>query len=324
MTQSINSAGIEKDQALNLRGVEKDTPDQADGLRRMVKDQMNDLRDSVVEKAGTAVGTFPRVVSVTSGKGGVGKTNIVGNLAIALSRMGKRVLILDGDLGLANIDIIFGLYPEYTISHVLTGEKDLREVIVNGPENVSVIPASSGLADLVHLTQGEKLNLLSEFDGLDDDYDIFLIDTGAGISSNIVYFNAAARERIVVATPEPTSITDAYALMKVMFTRHGTHTFKLLVNMVNNEGEADLVFKSLSNALLRFLQDVSLEYMGCIHRDDHVPKSVRKQTPVIQLYPNSTASKGINQLAEKILAKGVAGSADGNIKFFFRKLVAPK
>ncbi|MBI9076807.1 MAG: AAA family ATPase [Desulfatibacillum sp.] len=323
MTQSINSAGVDKGRA-HVRGLNEKTPDQADGLRRMVKDKMTNLQDGIIERPGTVTGSFPRVVSVTSGKGGVGKTNIVGNLAIALSRMGKRVLILDGDLGLANIDIIYGLHPEYTIKHVLTGEKDLRDVIVKGPEGVSVIPASSGLADLVHLTQGEKLNLLSEFDGLDDDYDIFFIDTGAGISSNIVYFNAAARERIVVATPEPTSITDAYALMKVMFTRHGTRTFKLLVNMVNNEAEAELVFKSLSNALLRFLQDISLEYLGCLRKDDHVPKSVRRQTPLLMLYPSSTAGKGITELAEKFLAKGEAGTADGNIKFFFRRLVAPK
>ncbi|SHJ22365.1 flagellar biosynthesis protein FlhG [Desulfatibacillum alkenivorans DSM 16219] len=324
MTQSINSAGVQKGRVVKMRGLDEKTPDQADGLRRMVKDQMNGLQEEIVEKPGVAGQGFPRVVAVTSGKGGVGKTNIVGNLAIALSRMGKRVLILDGDLGLANIDIIYGLHPEFTIKHVLTGEKDLKDVIVKGPEGVSVIPASSGLADLVHLTQGEKLNLLSEFDGLEEDYDIFLIDTGAGISSNIVYFNAAARERIVIATPEPTSITDAYALMKVMFTRHGTRTFKLLVNMVNNEAEADLVFKSLSNALLRFLQDISLEYMGCIKRDDHVPKSVKKQAPLLTLYPKSMAGKGINELAERFLSKGEDSSADGNIKFFFRRLVAPK
>ncbi len=293
--------------------------DQADGLRHMVRNQMHQMQDGKEEAAGDS---FPRVVAVTSGKGGVGKTNIVGNLAIVLSRMNKRVLILDGDLGLANLDIIFGLHPKFTIKHVINGEKDLREVIIKGPENVSIIPASSGLADLVHLTQGQKLNLLSEFDGLDDDFDIFLIDTGAGISSNIVYFNSAARERIVVATPEPTSITDAYALMKVMYTRHDTRSFKLLVNMVHHENEGDLVFKSLSNALLRFLQDISLEYLGCLLKDDHVPKAVRKQTPLVQLYPACTSSEGFNVLAKKLLAQSHIGSSDGNIKFFFRRLVA--
>lgn len=297
------------------------TRDQADGLRDMVRQKMNQLNKDTSRKDNAIKGSFPRVAAVTSGKGGVGKTNIVGNLAIALSRLDKRVLILDGDFGLANIDIVFGLHPKYTIKHVISGEKDLREVIIKGPENISIIPASSGLADLVHLTQGQKLNLLSEFDGLDADFDIFLIDTGAGISSNIAYFNAAARERIIVATPEPTSITDAYALMKVMYTRYGISTFKLLANMVNNENEGDLVFKTLSNALLSFLKDVSLEYMGCLLNDNHVPRAIRKQTPLLQLYPTCAASKGINILAEKFLAQNTMGASDGNIKFFFRQIV---
>ncbi len=319
MTQNINGADV-KDRMLDLRGFDRSKKDQADGLRRLVKDQMEQMGEESSSVA-TATDTFPLVMAVTSGKGGVGKTNIVGNLAMALSRMRKRVLILDGDLGLANIDIIFGLHPEFTIKHVITGEKDLRDVIVKGPENVSVIPASSGLADLVHLTQGQKLNLLSEFDGLDDDYDVFLIDTGAGISSNIVYFNTAARERIIVATPEPTSITDAYALMKVMFTRHGTRTFRLLVNMAANDNEANLVYNSLSNAVMRFLRDISLEYLGYLPKDDHVPKAVKKQKPVLELYPSSPVSIGIENLAKTILARSATGTPDGNIKFFFRKLV---
>ncbi|RLC12086.1 MAG: flagellar synthesis regulator FleN, partial [Deltaproteobacteria bacterium] len=168
----------------------------------MVRKKARDMRDGIKLSKFGAGPSFPRVISVTSGKGGVGKTNIVGNLAIAFKMLGKRVLILDGDLGLANIDIIFGLNPAYNIKHVISGEKDLADVIVNGPRGIRIIPAGSGLHELVHLSQGEKLNLLNEFDRLDEAFDVFLIDTGAGISSNIMYFNIAADERIVVVTSE--------------------------------------------------------------------------------------------------------------------------
>ncbi len=264
----------------------------------------------------------PRVIAVTSGKGGVGKTNIVGNLAIAFRRLEKRVLILDGDLGLANIDIIFGLNPVYNIKHVINGEKDLAEVIVKAPEEICIIPAGSGLQELVHLTNGQKLNLLNEFDTLNEDFDIFLIDTGAGISSNIIYFNMAAQERIVVATCEPSSITDAYALMKVMFTQHGTRSFKLLVNMAAHADEARLVFENLSNAVVRFLKDISLEYVGFIPRDDNFQRAVRQQCTVLQRYPESESSKGFCKLARRLLAGPASAGCDGNIKFFWRKFMS--
>ena len=296
--------------------------DQAKGLREMVKKKVYHLNGVKGEKRLSAGSSFPRVISVTSGKGGVGKTNIVGNLAISFRRLGKRVLILDGDLGLANIDIIFGLNPVYNIKHVINGEKDLAEVIVKGPEKISIIPAGSGVHELVHLTNGQKLNLLNEFDSLNEDFDIFLIDTGAGISSNIIYFNLAAQERIVVATCEPSSITDAYALMKVMFTQHGTKSFKLLVNMVSSAEEAKSVFENLSNAVMRFLKDISLEYIGFIPQDDNFQRAVRQQRTVIQRYPESISSKGFNALAQRLLDSTASVPSDGNIKFFWRKLMS--
>lgn len=295
--------------------------DQADGLREMVKKSAENLDGVVATKCLSTGRHSPRVITVTSGKGGVGKTNIVGNLAIAIQQLGKRVLILDGDLGLANIDIIFGLNPAFNIKHVISGEKDLCDVIVKGPEGVLIIPAGSGVADLVHLTQGQKLNLLSEFDSLEQDIDIFLIDTGAGISSNIIYFNIAADDRVVVATPEPTSITDAYALIKVMFTKHGTKTFKLLVNMAAHAAEARSVYNNLSNAVARFLQGISLEYVGFIPRDANLEKSVRKQQPVIKLNPDSSSSKKFVELGRRLLASPSHYVADGNIKFFWKRLM---
>jgi flagellar biosynthesis protein FlhG len=287
----------------------------------MVKKKVHDTGGSGNTRRYSGKGPFPRVISVTSGKGGVGKTNIVGNLAIALRRLGKRVLILDGDLGLANIDIIFGLNPAYNIKHVINGEKDLADVIVEGPEEIRIIPAGSGLQQLVDLTQGQKLNLLNEFDALEEDFDIFLIDTGAGISSNVIYFGIAAEERIVVATSEPTSITDAYALIKVMFTKHGTKTFKLLVNMVDHEEEARSVFENLSNAVVRFLKGISLEYVGFIPKDGNLERSVKQQCTVIQRYPESPSSRGFSELANRLLASSENVAQDGNIKFFWKKLM---
>jgi len=295
--------------------------DQASGLRQMVRKKARDMRDGIKLSKFGAGPSFPRVISVTSGKGGVGKTNIVGNLAIAFKMLGKRVLILDGDLGLANIDIIFGLNPAYNIKHVISGERDLADVIVNGPRGIRIIPAGSGLHELVHLSQGEKLNLLNEFDRLDEAFDIFLIDTGAGISSNIMYFNMASEERIVVVTSEPTSITDAYALMKVLFKKYGTNTFKLLVNMVESTRDAKSVFLNLSNAVEHFLSDISLEYLGFVPKDENVARAVKQQRAVIECYPESASSKEFHELACRLLASSKDMASDGNIKFFWRKLI---
>lgn len=295
--------------------------DQADGLRQLVKKNCVEISCTKIIKNNPENSKYTRVISVTSGKGGVGKTNIVGNLAVSFRRLGKSVLVLDGDLGLANIDIIFKLNPSYNIKHVINGEKSISEVIVEGPEQISVIPAGSGIQDLVQLTQGQKLNLLNEFDALEEKYDIFLIDTSAGISSNVIYFNIAADERIVVATAEPTSITDAYALIKVMYTKYGVHTFKLLINMVENEQDAKNVYENLSNAIVRFLKGISLEYIGYIPKDCNLEKAVKKQSTVIRKYPQSASSKSFMDLAKRLLARSTYISNDGNIKFFWKKLV---
>jgi flagellar biosynthesis protein FlhG len=264
---------------------------------------------------------IPRVIAVTSGKGGVGKTNIAGNLAIAFRRMGKRVLILDADLGLANLDIIFGLTIEHNIKHVISGEKSLSDVLVRGPEGICIIPAGSGMQDLAELTGGQKLDLLSEFDRVDDSFDIFLIDTCAGISSNVTYFNIAAGERIVVVTPEPTSITDAYALIKVLYTKHGTNTYKILVNMTTGPREAEFVYRNLSNAVDRFLGNVSMDYVGFIPTDANFGKAVRKQQPIIGLYPETAASKSITEIGKQIIESSNKDVCDGNIKFFWKKII---
>ena len=297
--------------------------DQAANLRKMIKGESEKISNLMKEEDSLTgnSGAAPRVIAVTSGKGGVGKTNIVGNLAIAFRRMGKKVLIFDADLGLANIDIIFGIHPQNNIDAVIRGEQKLSEIIVEGPEGVSIIPASSGIEEVANLTEGQKLNLLGEFDNLNDKFDIMLIDTGAGISSNVVYFNLAAQERLVVVTPEPTSITDAYALLKVMFSRYGTKEFTILMNMVKDEKEAKSVFKNLSNVADRFLVGISLDYAGYIPGDEDLKKAVIKRQPVLCAYPRAASSQRIKILADYMINQAAVRPVDGNIKFFWKQLI---
>lgn len=298
--------------------------DQAANLRRIVKEgsgEIHNLKECYEDKSFSTVNRT-RVIAVTSGKGGVGKTNIAGNLAIAYQRMGKNVLIFDADLGLANIDIIFGLNPKYTIEEVLKGEKDLSQIIVKGPEGVSIIPASSGVQELAQLTEGHKINLLNEFDILNSMFDIMLIDTGAGISSNVIYFNLAAQERIIVVTPEPTSITDAYALIKVMFKEHGTKNFYLLLNMVKSEREAKSVYKNLTRVVARFMASISIDYAGFIPLDNLLYQAVSRREPVICCYPESPSSHSFKELAKYLLDRANGKPNDGNIKFFWQSLMA--
>ena len=297
--------------------------DQATNLRKILKRESSKLHTL---KKYNADGSFPatnnpKVIAVTSGKGGVGKTNIVVNLAIACQRMGRKVLIFDADLGLANIDIIFGINPKHNIEEIIRGEKKLSQVIVNGPEGVSIIPASSGVQELAHLTEGQKINLLNEFDTLNDMFDILLIDTGAGISSNVVYFNLAAEERIIVLTPEPTSITDAYALLKVMFYQHGVKDFSLLLNMVKDENEAESVYESLSKVVAKFIGEISIDYAGFIPTDNLLKEAVSKRKPVICCFPESPSSINFKALAEHLLMQADRRPIDGNIKFFWKRLV---
>lgn len=298
--------------------------DQAESLREMIKGETDRIRrrgrDN--DEGSSSAATRPRVIAISSGKGGVGKTNVVGNLAIACQRMGKRVLIFDADLGLANIDIIFGISPKHTIEEVIRGEKELSQIIVKGPEKVSLIPAISGVHELTHLTEGQKIHLLSEFDILNNSYDILLIDTGAGISSNVIYFNLAAEERIVVVTPEPTSITDAYALIKVMFFQHGTKNFSLLINMVRDEREAKSVYQSLSKVVARFMGGISIDYAGFIPWDNLLQEAVTRRKPVVCCYPETPSATSFKDLARNLLMQATDRPIDGNIKFFWKRLMS--
>jgi len=266
-------------------------------------------------------GSFPKVVAVTSGKGGVGKTNIVGNMAVALQNAGKRVVIVDADVGLANIDIIFNIHSKYDISHVVSGEKKLSEILIKTEHGIKIVPGGSGFSHLSQLSEGEKLNLLSEFETLQNQADIVFVDTGAGISSNVLYFNAAADECVVVATKEPTSITDAYALMKVLSNDYKVKYFKLIVNMVKSENEAKIVYSSLSGALDKFLKDVVLEYVGYVSTDNAMQKAVLKRKLVMDLYKDAVVSRNIEKIALKIIDSEIESSSNGNIRFFMNKVL---
>ena len=254
------------------------------------------------------------LISVTSGKGGVGKTNIVANLAFLLTEMKKKTLVMDADCGLANVDLILGLAPLYNLSHLLTGERTLQEILLTGPGGMKILPSSSGIQELSTLTPVQKLALQDAMNTLQWRPDFMLIDTSAGISENVMYFNMVARETIVVVTPEPTSLTDAYALIKVLYQRHAKKRFRLLVNMVKTPREAKEVFLRLSQATDHFL-NLAIENMGYVLRDDNLTVAVKQQRLLAQSHPNSPAIKCLREVAERLCRQGPNQEDDGVISF---------
>ncbi len=262
-----------------------------------------------------------RVIAITSGKGGVGKSNLVVNLGLALARQGRKVLLIDADLGLGNLDILLGLNPSFTIHDVLSRRRSLDEVLITGPEGIKILPASSGIPEMAELAPEQKLMLLHELDNYSGTLDVVLIDTGAGISRNVLFFNIAAQEILVVANHEPTSITDAYALIKVLATHHGERRFRLVVNGVGSPADGHLVYRTLCKVADRFLgQTISLDLLGVIPHDEAIGRAVLKQQPVLQLYPKAKASRWITDLAERLWESPSLPLGAGNIKFFWQRL----
>ena len=300
--------------------------DQAEGLRALVNgkkgnpvsDTFSPVSDRIQDSPPVKC---PRVISVTSGKGGVGKTNVVANLAFALTGLGKKVLVLDADLGLANIDVLLGLTPQYTMEHFFGKKKTLSEILIQGPGGMSIMPASSGVLDLVDLNESQKLFLLGEMDRIAEQIDILLIDTGAGIASNVLYFNMAAQESVVVATPEPTSMTDAYALIKVLSTRCHKKDFMLLINQAADAHEAKDVFEKISRVADRFLDSLSIDYLGFIPYDEKLPSAVKHQRPVLEIYPKASSSRGFVTLAKNISERPLRPKDQGSIQFFWKQLL---
>jgi len=280
---------------------------------------MNEDRASFGSYDNTVRPRRPRVISVSSGKGGVGKTNIVANFAWAFTRMGRRVLIFDADLSLANIDVLLGLAPKYTVEHLFKREKSIFEILVQGPGGMRIIPASSGVLDLIDLDETQKIFLLNELDLLAETIDVLLIDTGTGISSNVLYFNTAAAESIIIVTPEPTSITDAYALIKVLSQKYRKKDFLILINAVRSPAEGKDVFKKLTRVTDRFQADLSLDYLGFLPFDEKLPQAVKQQKPVLKLFPDCAVSRSLWEMACS-LADRPAPGAEGTVGFFWRQL----
>ena len=261
-----------------------------------------------------------QVIAVTGGKGGVGKSNVSVNLAIALAELGRRVVVLDADLGLANIDILLGLSANKTIENVMQGECDLRDIMVRGPGGIRVVPASSGTQKLTQLNSREHAGLIQAFSDIGDDIDVLIIDTAAGISDMVLSFSRASQDVMVVVCDEPSSITDAYALMKILSRDHGVEKFKIVANMVRSLKEGQELFAKLTRVTDRFV-DVSLELVATIPYDENVRKAARKQKAFVDAFPKTPASMAVKSLALKAAKWPLPATASGHLEFFLEQLV---
>jgi len=261
-----------------------------------------------------------QVIAVASGKGGVGKTNVSVNLSVALADSGRQVMLLDADLGLANVDVMLGLRPERTLSEVIDGTCTLEEIILPGPSEIMVVPAASGVKRLADLTPMEHAGLIRAFSELTSDVDTLVIDTAAGINDSVTSFTRAAQEVVIVVCDEPASITDAYALIKVLSTDYGLQNFRVLANMVSSAQEGRDLFTKISRVTDQYL-DVTLQFMGVVPHDDCLRKAVRKQRPVINAYPRSRAAMAFKTLAQKAQNWPVPTGACGHLEFFVERLI---
>ncbi len=279
------------------------TFDQATGLRRMMNPEPI------------------QVIAVTGGKGGVGKTNVSVNLGLCLAQLGRRVMLLDADLGLANVDVVLGLHPRYDLSHVLRGERSLSEILLEGPHGMQIVPAASGLADMAGLSPAEHAGLIRAFSDLGGDLDTLVIDTAAGISDSVVSFSRAAQEVVVVVCDEPASITDAYAIIKLLARDHGLEGFRILANMVRSAREGRDLYEKLYRVTERYL-DVTLGFLGAIPYDDALRKAVKAQRPVVDAFPRARVTQAFKNLAHKVDNLPVPAGASGHLQFFVERLLA--
>ncbi len=256
-----------------------------------------------------------RTIAVSGGKGGVGKTNVSVNLALSLLKSGKSVMLMDADLGMANVDVMLNLKPERDLFHVVTGKCALNDIIIEGPGGLQIVPASSGVGKMAELSPIEQGNLVRAFDELQQKVDVLIIDTAAGISNSVVNFSKACQEVIVVVCDEPASLTDAYALMKVLNQEHGIKRFQVLANMVNDVEQGRLLYSKLVNVADIYL-NVSIGFLGSIPMDDKLREAIRQQAPVAEQFPNSASSLAFQRLAKTINELPVLPPTTGNLEFF--------
>lgn len=289
--------------------------DQAEMLRKIV-DHKNEI-----EAEGVSENRKARVITVTSGKGGVGKTNISVNLAIALSKLGLRVVILDVDFGLANIDLLFGIAPKYTLVDLIHDEKNIFEVLTDGPNNIKFLSGGSGVEELIRLDRKQLRKFVGNIALLDKLYDVIIIDTGAGLSQNVMSFIMAADEILLVTTPEPTAITDAYALVKMVSRRDRRKKIKILVNKAESVREAEEIANKLSVVSEKFLS-LKLTKLGYILYDDTVTKSVKQQKPFCISSPKSPAARNVFEIADQLMKNAAPPDETQGAKGFIHKLLS--
>ncbi|WP_422126901.1 MinD/ParA family protein [Thioalkalivibrio sulfidiphilus] len=261
-----------------------------------------------------------QVIAVASGKGGVGKTNVSVNLSVALAQGGRSVMLMDADLGLANVDVLLGLQPRANLSHVLKGDLGLDEILVEGPAGITIVPAASGVARMAGLDPAEHVGIIRAFSELSRPVDVLIVDTAAGLHDSVLSFCRAVQEVLVVVCDEPASITDAYALIKVLSRDHGINRMRVVANMVRGPDEGRQLFAKLVAVCDRFL-DVTLDYAGAIPHDEYLRKAVQRQKAVTEAYPSSPAARAFKELARKADTWPIPAGGSGRIEFFVERLV---
>jgi len=293
-----------------------------------VEDQAAKLRQMVNRMGAPAPGAGQRpkgrcrVLAVTSGKGGVGKTNVAVNVALALARKGLKVLLVDADLGLANVDVILGLIPQYTLVHVLQGLKTLPEIVIEGPGNLKLVAAGSGgVLELANLSETQREKFLDGLEKLQQEVDLVVIDTGAGLHRNVLAFVLAADETLIVTTPEPTALMDAYGMIKVIHLEKKDPVVRLVVNMASNAAEAEEAGKKLVLLAKRFL-DMEVHYLGFIPRDMAMIRAVKEQRPVLLAPGTCPSGQSLLRLAEALWAVSTPAEAPtgSHLGHFFKRV----
>lgn len=275
--------------------------DQASRLRKMFDSEKTEPEKENYSSAS-------RVIAVASGKGGVGKTNVSVNLGVALQKMDKKVLLLDADMGMANVDVLIGVTPRYNLSHVLENKCEIEDALISGPENLTILPGSSGIDDFINMNMYKIKQLLKLSSHLEENYDIIIIDIGAGAHKSVVNFIKASDEVIVVLTPEPTAIMDAYSLIKILSKNKIKPKLNLIVNQVDNDKEGDEVSKRIGNVIKDYL-NLDISITSYIPYDNSLREAVKKQKPIVDLYPRSRAGKAFTKTAGQLIDKDIGNNA---------------
>tara|TARA_R110002049_G_scaffold13509_2_gene58482 strand:+ start:126167 stop:127042 length:876 start_codon:yes stop_codon:yes gene_type:complete len=261
-----------------------------------------------------------RCIAITGGKGGVGKTNISINLATSFSRLNKRVILLDADFGLANVDVVLGLTPENNLLHVIENKCSIQDILLDGPENIKIVPASSGVKRMANLNSLEQSGLISAFSEIGDQVDVMIVDTAAGISDSVIHFARAAGEVVVVVCDEPASIADAYALIKVLSRDYAVNKVSVISNQVESKAHGEMLFNQMLKVINKYL-DVSVSYLGAVPDDAYLKKAVKRQLAVTSAYPRSRSSEAFKEIAKKMNNRKIEEFSSGNLEFFAEQLV---